>query len=262
MSIAAMVVIMFGAGITTTLWEANIARVERQRAEKEALDARAQRATAEQERQRTEKSSSEAQRQRALADRQREAAEKQKLEAERQRREAVGLQLISRSQTLAAQAEQILAGDQPAALDLAILGWQTAKTPEANLAVAHAFPHLLAKLVGHTDAVWQAAFSSDGQSIVTASEDVWPHTARVWNAANGQLRTSFNADVRIVWSPLARVWNVANGQLLASLVGHTAPVRQAAFSPDGQRIVTASGDKTAGVYHVITLSDIAKLLGK
>jgi WD40 repeat protein len=36
----------------------------------------------------------------------------------------------------------------------------------------------------------------------------------------------------------------------------------AAFSRDGQRIVTASGDSTARVYRVVTLSEIAELLAK
>jgi WD40 repeat protein len=43
-------------------------------------------------------------------------------------------------------------------------------------------------------------------------------------------------------------------------VGHTDKVLQAAFSPDGQRILTASADKTARVYHLVTLSDLVKLL--
>jgi WD40 repeat protein len=34
------------------------------------------------------------------------------------------------------------------------------------------------------------------------------------------------------------------------------------FSPDGQRIVTASWDHTARIYRVVTLSDLAELLGK
>src|SRR5262249_11233582 len=93
-------------------------------------------------------------------------------------------QLTARSQTLAAQAEQMLMRDPPGALDLAIGGWHTARTPEANVAVAHTFPQLVAKLEGHTRRVSQAAFSPDGQRIVTASLD---KTARVWNAATGQL---------------------------------------------------------------------------
>jgi WD40 repeat protein len=76
----------------------------------------------------------------------------------------------------------------------------------------------------------QAAFSPDGQRIVTASND---DTAGVWSA---------------------------EGQLLAELKGHTDAVLQATFSADGQRILTASGDKTARVCRLMTLSDIANFL--
>jgi WD40 repeat protein len=78
----------------------------------------------------------------------------------------------------------------------------------------------------------QAAFSPDGQRIVTASED---GTARVWKAANGQ--------------PLLK------------LEGHTSLVDQAAFSPDGQRIVTGSKDKTARMLNAANGQLLAKLEG-
>ena len=78
---------------------------------------------------------------------------------------------------------------------------------------------------------YSAAFSPDGQRIVTASED-----------------------------KTARVWNAATGQQVAKLEGHTDNVFSAGFSPDGQRILTASGDGTARVYRIWTLDDIAKLL--
>jgi WD40 repeat protein len=75
---------------------------------------------------------------------------------------------------------------------------------------------VLVKLEGHSGAVRSAAFSPDGQRVVTASLD---HTARVWNAATGEV--------------------------IAKLEGHSYPVFSAAFSPDGQRVVTASNDHTA-----------------
>jgi WD40 repeat protein len=52
----------------------------------------------------------------------------------------------------------------------------------------------------------------------------------------------------------------ASGQLLAKLEGHSGYVNHAAFSPDGQRIVTASDDKTARVWRVMTLDELAKIL--
>ena len=39
------------------------------------------------------------------------------------------------------------------------------------------------QLQGHTDAVMSAAYSPDGQSIVTAS---WDRTIRIWGANTGQ----------------------------------------------------------------------------
>jgi WD40 repeat protein len=88
-----------------------------------------------------------------------------------------------------------------------------------------------AKLEGHTSQVQSADFSPDGQRIVTTSYD---RTARVWNAANGQL--------------LAKLEDHTGG------VGNPDPFTSgasAAFSPDGQRIVTASDDHTARVYRVL-----------
>jgi WD40 repeat protein len=56
--------------------------------------------------------------------------------------------------------------------------------------------------------------------------------------------------------------DVASGQLLATLQGHTDFVHSAKFSPDGHRIVTASYDKTARVFRVVALPEIAELLVK
>src|SRR4029434_6213455 len=64
-------------------------------------------------------------------------------------------------------------------------------------------------LRGHGDLVHSAAWSPDGQRIVTASTD---KTARVWNADGA-------------------------GEPLI-LRGHEDQVRFAAWSPDGKRIVT------------------------
>ena len=173
-------------------------------------------------------------------------------------------QSIAESRALTVQAEEILTRDQPEALNLALKAWQTARTSEAHNAIAKSFPQMAAILQGHTSSVLSAAFSPDGQRIVTASYD---KTARVWNAASGQLLATLqghtdrvrNAEFspngeRIVTASedkTARVWNAANGQLLVILQGHTGPVENAAFSPDGQRIVTVSAtlDRTARVWN-------------
>jgi WD40 repeat protein len=122
--------------------------------------------------------------------------------------------------------------------------------------------HLAVKtLRGHLDYVFRAAFSPDGQRIVTGS---WDQTAKVWDAASGrELLTlkghharihsvAFSPDgQRIVtgsWDQTAKVWDAANGRELLTLKGHREQVLAVAFSPDGQRIVTGSHDRTAKVW--------------
>jgi WD40 repeat protein len=97
---------------------------------------------------------------------------------------------------------------------------------EADIALAQSLwspgaPY--ASLDDHTAPVLSAAFSPDGERIVTASSDA-----------------------------SAKVWDVESGALLVSLDDHTAPVWSAAFSPDGERIVTASWDASAKVWDVDT----------
>ena len=91
-----------------------------------------------------------------------------------------------------------------------------------------------APLAGHARAVNRAAFSPDGERIVTASED---RTARLWDAATGK-------------------------QIGGPLVGHEGDVASAAFSPDGKRIVTASWDTdraaVGGLCHHPAIGSAAK----
>ena len=73
---------------------------------------------------------------------------------------------------------------------------------------------LLYTLVGHTAPVNTAAFSNDGQKILTASSD-----------------STFC------------IWSATNGQLLRQVKAHAGPVEMAVFSTDGTKLVTVSPDK-------------------
>ncbi len=57
----------------------------------------------------------------------------------------------------------------------------------------------------------------------------------------------------------AKLWDTASGKLLASF-NHSDEVLQAAFSPDGARIVTASKDKTAKLWDATSGKPIASLV--
>src|SRR5258708_33617022 len=73
---------------------------------------------------------------------------------------------------------------------------------------------------GHTDPVWGVAFSPDGKTLATASDD---KTVRLWDVAERQ--------------PIG-----------APLTGHTGAVYSVAYSPDGQTPATARDDKTVRLW--------------
>jgi class 3 adenylate cyclase/tetratricopeptide (TPR) repeat protein/tRNA A-37 threonylcarbamoyl transferase component Bud32 len=86
----------------------------------------------------------------------------------------------------------------------------------------------LQTLRGHLAGVYSAAFSPNGQQIVTGSDD---NTATVWEAASGKP--------------------------MFTLRGHSSAIWSVAFSPDGQRIVTGSSDHTARVWETARPEQIA-----
>ena len=59
--------------------------------------------------------------------------------------------------------------------------------------------------------------------------------AITWSA-NGQLLATSGQN------PVIQVWDPTTGELLAELTGHNSPVWSAAWSPDGSRLATGSGN--------------------
>jgi WD40 repeat protein/class 3 adenylate cyclase len=116
----------------------------------------------------------------------------------------------------------------------------------------------------HAGKIHHAAFSHDGKSVVTASND---HTARVWDATTGEPRTdeplrhgnpvfyaSFSPDdLRVVTGSqdrTARVWETATGRPLTPPMLHEGPciVQRAIFSPDGCFVATATDFYAARIW--------------
>ena len=87
-------------------------------------------------------------------------------------------------------------------------------------------------MTGHTEIVWAVAFVSDGDEIVSGSND---HLIRVWNGAVGQ--------------PIS-----------TPMRGHEGPVTSVAISPHGDRIASAGADKTVRLWDPETGKPIAQPL--
>ena len=94
----------------------------------------------------------------------------------------------------------------------------------------------------HQKGVSHATFSPDGSLIVTTS---WEQTARLWHVPPVE--------------PVETSAEILSQSLV--LIGHQGTVNHAAFSPDGQRLVTSSTDGTAWIWETLTGKPLAILKG-
>jgi len=123
-------------------------------------------------------------------------------------------------------------------------------------------------LEGHTDQVKALAVAPDGKTAYSASPD---KSIRVWNLAEGKgvrqmtapapvNAIAVKADGTLLAAGgqdnLIHLLNVADGKLLATLKGHTGPVLNLAFTPDGQRLASTSADGSARIWTVPSDTDL------
>ena len=143
-----------------------------------------------------------------------------------------------------------------------------------SLSTGIATAQLKATLEGHTDLVWSVAFSQDGRTLASGSQD---RTIRLWNPNNGNLKrtltghrdavnsVAFSPDGTTLasgsWDGTIRLWNPNNGNLKRTLTGHTDGISFVAFSPNGRILASASGDRTIRLWNPNNGKHIRTLTG-
>ncbi len=121
--------------------------------------------------------------------------------------------------------------------------------------------------------LWSAAFSSDGERLLT----VGGAEAHLWQATDGKQLMTFSPQSAVSsvqfakggeqfvtgsWDNAARIWNAASGSALIKLGGvHTRFVNASVFSPDGTRVLTASDDKTVRMWDSATGKLVSSFVG-
>ncbi|MBD2522422.1 serine/threonine-protein kinase [Nostoc sp. FACHB-133] len=109
---------------------------------------------------------------------------------------------------------------------------------------------------GHSSDVNSVAFSPDGTTLGSASDD---KTIKLWNLSSGEeIHTleghstwiwtiAFSPDSKTLASGSAdktiKLWNVETGKLVRTLEGNTDGVTSVAFSPDGKTLASGTASK-------------------
>lgn len=131
-------------------------------------------------------------------------------------------------------------------------------TTEAEMALRESCEHETGILTGHQSSVYSAAYSHDGNRIVSASRD---KNIIVWDTKSGAILkiienahedvisfVTFSADDRYIltasWDKSLKLFNAETYLCEKTFIGgHDAPVVSASYCPNGKLIVSASKDK-------------------
>ena len=170
----------------------------------------------------------------------------------------------ARANAIVRVASSLVSGAKPTLGALVLTELPDEAEPDGGVRTAQqlaAMPVSPSILQGHTESLYHAAFSPDGQYVVTASFD---KTARLWRAdgtgvpitlqghTGSVVHAAFSPDGQYVvtasFDKTARLWRADGTGEPITLQGHTEGLYHAAFSPDGQYVVTASIDMTARLW--------------
>ncbi len=134
--------------------------------------------------------------------------------------------------------------------------------------------NLVQILTGHSSRVSSVAYSPNGQTLASGSDD---NTIKLWNVRTGNLLQTLASHsswvYSVAYSPngqtlasgskdgTIKLWNVKTGKLLQTLTGHSDWVSSVVYNPDGQTLVSVSWDKTIKLWNGKTGNLLQTLAG-
>jgi len=132
----------------------------------------------------------------------------------------------------------------------------------------------IARLRGHQSHVWSLAFSPDGKTLATGSED---KTIRLWELPSGKERQriaghrwgvqslAFSPDGKTLLSEsgdqVIRQWDISGPRRLHEFKGHQDTVVAFVFATDGQSFASWSLDRTIRLWSTTTGKEFQQLKG-
>jgi WD40 repeat protein len=118
---------------------------------------------------------------------------------------------------------------------------------------------------GHTDWIWSVAFSPDGQTVASGSND---QTVKLWDINTGQCIKTLEGHTywvrSIAISPngkmlvsssedrTVKLWDISTSRCLYTFDQHTDSVRAVAFNPDGKTLISGGHDEKVNLWDVNT----------
>ncbi|MCA9932740.1 MAG: serine/threonine protein kinase, partial [Anaerolineales bacterium] len=129
-----------------------------------------------------------------------------------------------------------------------------------------------ALLTGHTDIVWDVAWSPDGTQLASAS---WDQTIRVWDVASAETLFTLRGDdqyTNVAWSsngmlaattwyPAVELWDVARRQRTAVIELPDETIRDLAWSLDGAQLAATGEPGIIHIWDAASQAEVMQLAG-